>query len=335
MHRLGKTPAFRGPHGDIVDGSIAEIRYLRLGGVEQWVMIRGEAITNPPLVLLHGGPGLSETGWWRYFNGVLEKHFTVVYWDQRGAGKSFDPDLPRSSMTVDQFVADLDELVEYVRRRVGARKVTIYGHSWGSAIGVLYTARYPDKVAAYVGSGQYGDARAADLASYRYALAEAHRQGRRKALAELVALGPPPFDTDRLMRERMWVQRLDGQLKPRVLWKYTRAALAGSESSIFELPATYRGFRWSLDALWAEASALDLRVRAPRLEVPVFFFLGRKDRWVPPETSVAYFELLSAPSKQIVWFEESAHEPFVDEADKFNASMIELVRPVAAARSAA
>jgi pimeloyl-ACP methyl ester carboxylesterase len=149
MHaQLGKTPGFRGPRGEPVEGSIAEIEYRRLGGIEQWVMIRGLSIDNPVLVLLHGGPGFSETGMFRYFNAELERSFTVVYWDQRGAGKSYDPDIPKESMTVARFVADLDELVDAVRQRLGKDRVVIFGHSWGSALGVLYTARYPQKVAA-------------------------------------------------------------------------------------------------------------------------------------------------------------------------------------------
>jgi pimeloyl-ACP methyl ester carboxylesterase len=107
-----------------------------------------------------------------------------------------------------------------------------------------------------------------------------------------------------------------------------RLVLAGPESSIIDLPSLLRGFRFSQNALWAEASKLNLLKLAPALHVPVFFFLGRRDHWVPPETSVAYFEALAAPLKRLVWFEASGHEPFVDEPAKFNAAMIELVRPV-------
>ena len=138
MKHLPKTRPFRGSNGEVVPGSIAEVHYLRLGGLDQWVMIRGESLTNPPLILLHGGPGMSETFFFRHFNAPLEQTFTVVYWDQRGSGKSFDTKIPRSSMTVEQFIADLDELVETVRQRVGKKKVAIFGHSWGSALGVLY-----------------------------------------------------------------------------------------------------------------------------------------------------------------------------------------------------
>jgi len=326
----GKTPPFRGPRGELVADSIAEVAYLRLGGVDQWVMIRGESLANPPLILLHGGPGLSETSFFRYFNAELEKRFTVVYWDQRGAGKSFDRSIHRSSMRVEQFIADLDELVDAVRARLGKKKVAIFGHSWGSALGVLYAARFPEKVAAYVGSGQIGDAAAAEASSYAFALAEAKRLGDRRALKKLRAIGPPPHDAKRLWAERMLVSRFEGRLGARALWKTTRAVLGAPEASLFDLPKSARGFRFSLDAMWSEVSQLNLMKAAPALQMPVFFFLGRNDHWVPPEVSEAYFDALNAPSKKLVWFEKSRHEPFVDQAAEFNAAMIDLVRPVLA-----
>jgi pimeloyl-ACP methyl ester carboxylesterase len=314
-----------------VPGGVAEAGYRRLGGVDQWVMIRGESIANPPLIFLHGGPGFSETWLLRYFNSVLEKSFTVVYWDQRGTGKSFNARIPRSSMTVEQFIADLDELVDLVRARLGQNTVTIFGHSWGSTLGALYAARFPEKVAAYVGGAQIGDCAAGEAASYAYALAEAQRVGNRKAVKRLRAIGPPPYPASSVFTERTWTQRLDGQLSPRALWNMGRIVLGGPEPSIFELPKTIRGFRFSLDALWPEVSTLNLLKLVPTLQMPVFFFVGRRDHWVLPETSVAYFDVLTAPSKKLVWFEQSGHEMFADEPDKFNRAMVELVRPVVAA----
>lgn len=328
MKHLGTTRPFRGPTGASVPGSITEVAYLTLGGLDQWVMIRGERLTNPPLILLHGGPGFSETHFFRHFNAPLERAFTVVYWDQRGSGKSFDSKIAKSSMTVEQFIADLDELVEAVRTRVGQRKVAIFGHSWGSALGVLYAARFPDKVAAYVGSGQVGDWPAAESASYAFVLAEAQRLHNRKALEQLRAIGPPPHTAKSLWTQRTWLQRIDGQLSPRTLWNLARIFLRGPERSIVDLPNFLRGFRFSLDAMWTEVSGTNLIELVPALQMPVFFFLGRYDHWVPPEISVAYLDALTAPAKTLVWFEESGHEPFVDEPAKFKASMVELVRSV-------
>lgn len=327
MKHRGKTPPFRGPRGEVVSGSVAEIAYRPLGGLDQWVMIRGQSVANPALVLLHGGPGLSETSLFRYFNAPLEASFTLVYWDQRGAGKSFRHDIPRSSMTVEQFVADLDELIDAVCERLGKTKVALFGHSWGSVLGPLYAARFPEKVEAYVGSGQIGDWAAAESATYAFALAEAERLGKRGAVKKLRAIGPPPHTAESLWTQRTLLSRLEGRMRPRALWKLGRAALASPESSIFDLPGAIRGFRFSLDAMWTEVSRLNLIELAPSLRMPVFFLLGRNDHWVPAAVSLAYVDALTAPSKELVWFEGSGHEPFVDEPAKFNAAMAELVRP--------
>jgi pimeloyl-ACP methyl ester carboxylesterase len=230
-------------------------------------------------------------------------------------------------MTVEQFIADLDQLVDMVRHRVGCDKVTILGHSWGSALGALYAAQFPGKVAAYVGCAQIGDCAAAEAASYAFALAEAQRLDDRKALTKLRAIGPPPYDARSLLTERTCLARLEGQFGPAALWKMGRLVFGGSEYSILDLPNIVRGFRFSLDAMFAETSRLNLLQLVPALQMPVFFFVGRRDRWVPPETSVAYFEALVAPSKQLVWFENSGHEVFVDESAKFNALMAEAVWP--------
>jgi pimeloyl-ACP methyl ester carboxylesterase len=323
----GRTPPFRGPMGEVVPGSIAEAAYRRLGGLDQWVMIRGRDAANPPLIFLHGGPGWSETWLFRRFNAPLEDSFPAVYWDQRGAGRSYDRTLSRSSMTVEQLISDLDELVDQVCERLGKPRVAILGHSWGSALGVLYAARFPKKVAAYIGSGQIGDWPAAEAASYELALAEAERLGHRRAAGRLRAIGPPPYGADAVFTERIWSLRLSGGMSPRTLWGIGRTVLGGKESSLFELPRAWRGFHFTMNAMWPEISRLDLIDLVPALEMPIFFLLGRKDPWVPPRTSVAYFDALRAPAKELVWFERSGHEPFVDEPDKFNVTMTDLVRP--------
>src|SRR5579872_5186119 len=209
--RRGRTPPFRAPDGKPLAGSIAEIAFLRLGGVDQWVLIRGENAGNPPMILLHGGPGMSETAFFRAYLAPLERCFTLVYWDQRGAGKSFDPGLSTGTLTVERFIADLDDLVEAVRKGLGKSKVTLFGHSWGSALGVLYASRFPEKVAAYVGCGQLGDWAAGESMSYAFALAEAERRGDRRTLEKLRHIGPPPHTPDRLWTQRMCLSRLEGR----------------------------------------------------------------------------------------------------------------------------
>ena len=327
MKRPGSTPPFRGAHGEPLPGSVAEVAYMRLGGLDQWVMIRGVDVANPPLIILHGGPGLSEAPFFRHYNAPLERRFTVVHWDQRGAAKSFDPTIPRSSMTADQFVSDLDELVDAVRARLEQPRVVIFGHSWGSALGALYAGRFPAKVAAYVGCEQIGDWAESESLSYAYALSEAERRGNQRAVEELRVIGPPPHTAKQVWTQRIWLMRLEGELSPRSLWKVGRALVAGRESSIFDVPRFSRGMRFSMDAMWEDVTKLNLMKLVPALRMPVFFFVGRRDHYVLPETTVSYFNALVAPSKELVWFEHSGHEPFLDEPDLFHAAMLNLVRP--------
>lgn len=334
MRHPGTTPPFVDVSGEPLAGSIAEVAYRRLGGVDQWVMIRGESISNPPLIMLHGGPGLSETALFRHCNALLEKHFTVVYWDQRGAGRSFAKTIPASTMTVAQFLSDLDELVDGVRERLGFDRVTIFGHSWGSTLGTLYTARFPEKVAAYASGGQIGDCAATEAASYAIAVATAQRLKNERVLKKLRAIGPPPYSAKAVFTERMCLQRLEGQLELKTLLSTARVALGSPEASLFDLPNVVRGFRRTMDVMWPEVSTLNLLTLAPVLRTPVFFFLRRRDHWVPAEASLAYFDALTAPSKQLLWFEQSGHEMFVDEPEKFNRAMIELVRPRATTSAA-
>jgi pimeloyl-ACP methyl ester carboxylesterase len=167
--------------------------------------------------------------------------------------------------------------------------------------------------------------------SYSIGFAEAERRQDEKALKRLRAIGPPPYSARSVFAERTVVSRLDGQMRLGVLWKAARALLGGPESSILDLPNLVRGFRSTFDAMWPEVSKLNLLKLVPALKMPVVILVGRQDHWVPPATSVAYFDALVAPSKQLVWFDHSGHEMFVDEPENFNSTMVELVRPLATA----
>lgn len=328
MKHRGTTPPFRDSEGKILPKSIAEISYVRLGGFDQWVMIRGENTANPLLILLHGGPGFPEMRLFRTFNAVLEQHYTVVYWMQRGTSKSFDRRMPASSLTIEQFIADLDELAEMLRARFGKEKVVLYGHSWGSVLGILYASRFSDKVSAYVGTGQVGEWAAFETASYTFILAEAERRRHRNAVRELRAIGPPPHAFWDMVIERKWITRFAGIVRGMSLWRFTRITLGGQEASMFDLPNILLSQLVTPKAMWQELIGVNLIKSVPALQVPIFFFLGRHDRVVVPETSVAYYDLLQAPSKTLIWFEESGHEPPAEEPEKFNRLMVELVRPV-------
>jgi pimeloyl-ACP methyl ester carboxylesterase len=181
-----------------------------IGGVEQRLWFRGVDSERPALILLHGGPSASEAALFRHFNADLEHAFLVVYWEQRGAGRSYRDSIPPDSMTIDQFVRDLDDVVELVRKRFHKRRVALLGHSWGSAIGLMYAGRHPEKVGVYVGVGQVADMREGERLSYDFAVRKAARRDDRDATSALREIGPPPHTVDELLTSRKWVERFGG-----------------------------------------------------------------------------------------------------------------------------
>jgi len=219
--------------------------------------------------------------------------------------------------------------LEKMRARFGKDKVAIYGPSWGSVLGILYAARFQEKVSVYIGTGQIGDWPASERLCCEFTLAEAERRGDKRALKQLRALGPPPHSVEKMMVQRQWFTRYVGFLRGTSSWKFFRIMLGGPESSIFDLLNILRGVRFSTNTMWDEVSRLNLMQLAPALQMPVLFFIGRHDHVVDPRASAAYFDMLTAPQKEFVRFEDSAHEPAAEEPAKFHALMANKVRPVA------
>ena len=174
-------------------------RFASIGRIEQWISIRGEDIANPILLILHGGPGNAMTGLTYAHFRPLEAHFTVVQWDQRGAGKTFGRNGKAGSgeMSIARMAQDGIELVELVRADLGKDKVVLVGLSWGSILGTEMARLRPDLFSAYVGSGQVVDMPRGEQISYDALLARLQGRSGTKAIAALEAIGPPPSPTAR------------------------------------------------------------------------------------------------------------------------------------------
>lgn len=322
------TASFLDNQGRIVPGSIAARETVSIGDIPQQVWFRGIETHNPALLILHGGPGISEAALFRSFNSKLEQHFLVVNWDQRGTGRSFHTDIPPESMTIVQLLQDLDEVVELIRERFHKKNVVLLGDSWGTALGTLYALQHPEKVAAYVGIGQVADMPRGELVSYDYALMQARMKANARAIKELRAIGPPPHDVDEMLISRRWVEQFGGAFHHTLsTGKLVWAALNTDEANLFDLILFGRGNRFSLEYLWPEFSQLDLTTNT-QFRMPVFFFLGRHDWQVPAILAASYFETIEAPYKRVIWFEHSAHHPPFEETENFNRIMIEEVLPM-------
>ena len=188
------TPAIRGADGQPLPGSIATLEKVKLGGVDQWIILRGQDVNKPVLLFLSGGPGASEAARVTRFNGELEKHFVVVIWEQRGCGKSYPSLNPKSDLTVEQYVSDVIELTDMLRNRFDEQKIYLVGHSWGSIIGVHAAQARPDLFHAYIGTAQMVDVRETDQMIYDMVLEHSRQTGDDKISQQtLQAQGEPPY----------------------------------------------------------------------------------------------------------------------------------------------
>jgi pimeloyl-ACP methyl ester carboxylesterase len=301
--------------------------YVRVQDAKLYVLVRGADGAAPVLLWLHGGPGGAERPLLRYFNSALEKRFVVAYWDQRGAGRSFDPAADPNRLTVAQHLADLDRIVDHLRASLSTDKIILVGHSWGAALGLLYAAAHPGKVLALVAVNPLVSRPAAEQSEYHFVINEAARRNDQRTLTEARRIGSPPFATSRtaVAFERL-VQRYGGiyHNEPHRIRVMIRAVLRGRVTPL-EIRSIIQGNDVSLAAMHDELRRLDLRSAVPALKVPIALFLGRYDRHVDATISASYFDRLHAPVKRLVWFEHSAHNVPFEEPKVFNTTLIEVL----------
>jgi pimeloyl-ACP methyl ester carboxylesterase len=316
--------------GQILPGSVASLEKIKLGGVDQWILIRGNRVDNPILLKLHGGPGQAEMAT-VHFNNLLEQDFIVVEWDQRGAGKSANAIEPESAMTVNQFVQDTHELTEYLLKRFHQKKLILVGSSWGSVIGLKAVQQYPDSYRAYVSTGQIANVTAGMQVSYRFLMDEAKRRNNQDAQEELTKIGPPPYfgagGASRQEQYSKWLTNFgalwhSSQEFDRVGWMLSSVEYAWPEKIRFTSAA-----QKSFNILMPQLAAINMNVDVPNVAVPVYFAEGHYDHMAPVEVSQQYFAALNAPKKEWIWFENSAHFPQWEESEKFHDLLTKKVVP--------
>jgi pimeloyl-ACP methyl ester carboxylesterase len=316
----GQTPPILDAQGNPLPKSIAALEELDLNGARQWVLIRGADRARPVLLFLHGGPGMPAMYLAHAWQRPLEEDFVVVHWDRRGAGKSYAAGLA-GELGVRQTLADTYALTRHLRERFGQERIFLVGHSWGTYLGMLAAAGHPEYYAAYAGMGQLaGDSAANQRAQAAFLRAEAAGD---TALLGRLARTPPEIWEDDLFRYGAELRRA------RSFWPLLWTGLRAPEYDLGDVFNVKRGAQLVAAKMQYDAIAGPLDQALARLEIPVFFFLGRRDYTTPAPLAEAYFGQLEAPFKQLVWFEESAHFPFFEEPARCRAELVRAWREAA------
>lgn len=317
QERVARNVALSVPPG------IDRLELVSLGGLRQWISLRGRNAGRPVLLFLHGGPGFPQMPFMEN-NALLERDFVVVQWDQRGAGKSFDPSIPPATINIAQLTSDAHELVELLRRRFGGQQIYLCAHSFGTIIGALLVSEHPEDFRAYIGISQIGDMMMTERVLYNFSLRYAHEHGRHEAETEFRKLGPPPHEKKAALETVIkWSHEFGGEIHPQTRPQdLLLRAFASPQYSLCDDLDILRGAAFSSQNLWRESYHTSLFQRAPRIDVPAFFLAGRHDYAVTATIAHRYFEALQAPrGKEFIWFENSSHFPDFEEPRKFQQVM--------------
>ena len=330
LARPASTEPIAGPDGEPLAGSIAELVSVPIGGHNQAIMLRGTDTGAPVLLFLEGGPGGTAVGRMRYAGQGLEKNFVVATWDQRGTGKSAAALEPVATLTVDQAVRDTIEVSKYLRARFDQSKIYLVGSSWGTTLGVLAAAQRPDLFHAYVGTGQMVDQQETDKLMYAESVAYAQRVGDTAFADQLATMGPPPY-TDMLAYPVAIASNPDWDDYSPGPDQNNRAEYPTSLFvAEYTLTEQVRGMAALVDTfavLYPQLQEVNFRLDVPQLGLPVFVVEGAHEAPGRAVLARQWFAALVAPSKQLVTFDNSGHNPHLDEPGRFADLMADVVLP--------
>ena len=302
---------------------------VTLGGLPQKIHIRSNDETLPVLLFLHGGPGVANRHNLMKMHSDLLDTVTLVGWDQRGTGGSFKG-ATVEQMTIKQLTDDAAELVDWLCQRFKKDKIFIIGGSWGSLLGTFLAYRYPAKIAAYVGLGQLVDGTKNEELSYKFALDEATKAGDIKSIKKLEDLGPPvkglyKGDLKGLMIQRKIMMKYGGnspnKKKRGIFRAFIIPMFTNGEYTLSEIIGILKGYKFTLNVMWPEIAVLNLAAECPKFEMPYFILNGRLDNNTPASLVDGYYENVEAPKKDLIWFENSGHNPMGDEPDAFKTAL--------------
>jgi pimeloyl-ACP methyl ester carboxylesterase len=322
---------------DALAGGIQDDRYVKIGGIEQWISVRGRHPDAPIILFLHGGPGFSSIPTsWRFLQS-WEEDYVLAQWDQRGAGKTYEINQAtrvQPTMSVERMLADAEEVTQYLRTTYHRPKIVLVGYSWGSILGAMLAQRHPDWFSVYVGIGQVVDFPSNERLGYEATIAAAQAAHDDQAIKALRTLSPfpdsahPDRNLEKLVNERQVMAKYHG-----IVWHgeptdYDRQEELSPDYTSADFQARNAGIMFSLRALWGQVQTVSF-TGSNKFKLPVVFLHGRHDLNASAQLMSEWFPTLEAPSKKLIWFEDSGHYVYEEEPAKALLALIRDVLPFA------
>jgi len=328
----GKPDQFFDNNGKPAANSISEKIFVSIGGIRQGMIIRSRDIRNPVLLYVHGGPSFPNFFLFEKYQPGLEEHFTVCYWEQRGGGLSYSPEIPLETMTFEYLISDALEVTDYLRQRFAKEKIYMMAHSGGTAFAIQAASRSPEKFNAYIGMAQITDQSESERIAYKYMLDQHKIEGNSGTLKELMEF--PLLDSDTsfipffksAIRDKSMHQLGIGTMRN------MRSVFTGVFLPVWTCRAysiTEKFNIWISKFSFVkragfieELFVLDIPAIIPELKIPVYFFSGKYDLTVNINLSKKYLNKLNAPIKGFYTFNNSAHSPLFEEPELVNRIII-------------
>jgi pimeloyl-ACP methyl ester carboxylesterase len=252
-----------------------------------------------------------------------------VAWEQRGAGKSYAPDIPPESLTLERFIIDTHELTQILKQRFNTPKIYLAGHSWGACLGLLVAERYAQDYYAYVAISQPVCLADNEQVSYQWAMDTAIARGNRKAVRQLQAIGRPRQGRyadgfQAVATKGKWIRALGGTLYGRNAFPVFLGVLLRTPLyNGLDLINYVRGEQLTVRHLWSTIETLDLR-QVTKLELPLYLFHGKDDYQAIYPLAEAWFHSLQAPRKELVALDKVAHGALFEDPDRFLDLMLQV-----------
>lgn len=327
---LSYTPPIVGEDGKPLSNSIASLEKVELSTSKQWITIRGKSKDNPVLLFLAGGPGGSQLAATRSELKNLEEHFVVVNWDQPGSGKSYHA-VSRKALTPERYVSDAYELTLYLCKRFNQEKIYVLGESWGSSLGIMLVQKHPELFHAFMGTGQMVSFVDTEIYDYNLAMKMTEENGDTQTLAKLKQQGAPPyFGKDVTWKSATYLMYLSNYMAKNPAISNsgynTLGELSGPEYGLYDKVNYLRGVISTFNHVYPQLYGTDLRKQAAKIDVPVYFLVGRHDVNAPTSLAEEYYQILQAPQKEFIWFEHSGHDPWRNESNKFVDTVVNLAK---------